>query len=111
MQRQPFSAELLRIDCKKEVENICVTLREGVLRRHKKKGLVVAISGGVDSSVVAALAVVACGKDKVLGLQMPERHSSSETLNLSRVIAQDLGIDSVQEDITEILEAAGCYRR
>jgi NAD+ synthase len=111
MQRRPFSAQLLRIDCKQEVEKICAVLRERVLRRYKKKGLVVGISGGVDSSVVAALAVLACGKDKVLGVQMPERHSSPETLGFSQLIARHLGIESVHEDITGILEAAGCYQR
>jgi NAD+ synthase len=111
MKLAPFSEELLRIDCKKEVAKIIVLLRERVLRQFKKKGLIVAISGGVDSSVVVALAVLACGKEKVLGLQMPERHSSSETLSLSQVIAKHLEIETVHEDISGMLEAAGCYRR
>jgi NAD+ synthase len=111
MKLAPFSEELLRIDCKEEVAKIIALLRERVLRQFKKKGLIVAISGGVDSSVVVALAVLACGKEKVLGLQMPERHSSSETLSLSQVIAKHLEIETVHEDISGILEAAGCYRR
>lgn len=111
MKLAPFSEELLRIDCKEELAKIIALLRERVLRQFKKKGLIVAISGGVDSSVVVALAVLACGKEKVLGLQMPERHSSSETLSLSQVIAKHLEIETVHEDISGILEAVGCYRR
>jgi NAD+ synthase len=111
MKLAPFSEALLRIDCKEEVAKIIALLRERVLRQFKKKGLIVAISGGVDSSVVVALAVLACSKEKVLGLQMPERHSSSETLSLSQVIAKHLEIETVHEDISGIPEAAGCYRR
>jgi NAD+ synthase len=110
MKPAPLSAELLRIDCRDEVAKIIDVLRERVLRQFRKKGLIVAISGGVDSSVVAALAVLACGKKQVLGLQLPERHSSSETLSLSKVIAKHLEIEALHEDISGILEAAGCYR-
>jgi NAD+ synthase len=60
---------------------------------------------------VAALCVAAFGKDRVFGLHMPERESSPETMMLSRLLAESLGIDSAIEDITPILEGAGCYRR
>jgi len=60
---------------------------------------------------VAALAVAALGKDHVFGLHMPERESSPETLGISRLMADSVGIASVEEDITPVLEAAGCYRR
>ena len=113
MKLAPFSEELLRIDCKEELAKIIALLRERVLRQFKKKGLIVAISGGVDSSVVVALAVLACGKEKVLGLQMPERHSSSETLSLSQVIAKHLEIETVHEDISGMARAGNpslCYQ-
>jgi len=42
---------------------------------------------------------------------MPERHSSSDTLSLSRQVADHLGIQAIHEDISEILDAVGCYRR
>ena len=110
MNRVPLSQEVLRIDCAQEVDRICAALRE-VLKRFRKRGLIVAISGGVDSSLVAALSVLACGKDKVVVLQLPERHSSPETLSLSRMIAEHLGIEAIYEDISGILEAVGCYQR
>ncbi|MGN6131712.1 MAG: NAD(+) synthase, partial [Nocardioidaceae bacterium] len=71
----------------------------------------VALSGGIDSSVVAALCVAALGKDRVFGLHMPERESSDDTLGYSRLVSDAFGIDSQLEEISPLLEAAGCYRR
>ena len=71
----------------------------------------VALSGGIDSSVVAALCVAAIGKDRVFGLHMPERDSSEDTLAFSTLVSDSLGIDSAVEDITPVLEAARCYER
>lgn len=111
MSTQPFSADLLQIDCAREVERIAAVMREQIVRGFKKKGVVVALSGGIDSSVVGALAVRAFGPERVLGLLMPERDSSPETLALSRDLTCHLGIEAVHEDITGILDAVGCYRR
>ena len=107
----PFCAESLRLECAHEAERICAVMSEHVLRRFKKKGVVVALSGGIDSSVVGALSVRALGRERVLGLLMPERDSGPETLPLSQQLASHLGIKTVHEDITGILEAVGCYRR
>jgi len=107
----PFSAKMLELDCAKETEAITQLLRELILKRFKKRGAVVALSGGIDSSVVGALCVRALGKERVLGLLMPEKDSAEETLELSRLIADHLEISTVHEDITAILEAVGCYRR
>ena len=80
----------------------------GTLRR---RGVVVALSGGVDSSVCAGLAARALGPARVLGLAMPERESDPRSLQLAREWANALGIELVVEDVTAILEAFGCYRR
>ena len=109
--KRPFSAEDLGLDCATETAKIGEVLHDIVLKRLRKRGVVVALSGGVDSSVVGALCVRALGKERVLGLLMPERDSAPETPSLGRLIADHLGIQTVHEDITEILEAAGCYRR
>ena len=70
---------LLAFDRDAEITRITGKIRE-LMRQHlKRRGLVVAISGGIDSSVCAALAVRALGADKVFGLLMPERDSSSGT--------------------------------
>jgi len=111
MPKPPFSPELLKLDCGREADRICAFLRETVFHRFKKKGLVVALSSGIDSSVVAGLAVRALGSERVFGLLMPERDSSSETLPLSRGLAEHLRIAFAHEDISPVLEAAGCYQR
>jgi len=104
-------SDLLDLDCEVEAGRIGSLLRETVLRRFRKKGVVVAMSGGIDSSVVAALSIGALGRERVFGLLMPERDSAEETLSLSRGLAQHLGIQFAHEDISPVLEAFGCYRR
>lgn len=106
---QRFSRESLAIDCDREVEEIARTLKETAIERFKRRGLVIGLSGGIDSSVACALCVKAVGPDRVLGLLMPERESSSETLRLSRLIADHLGVMTERKDISSILDAVGCY--
>jgi NAD+ synthase len=106
-----FSPSVLDLDAPSEIARIASAIRDQVLGQLRKRGAVVGLSGGIDSSVVAGLCVRALGKDKVLGLLMPERHSSGESLGLGRMVAEALGIEAIVEEITPVLEAAGCYRR
>ncbi len=110
MAERRLNTQIPKLDCAKEAERIAAMLRQTVLHRFRKKGVVAALSGGIDSSTVAALAVRALGKDRVLGLLMPEHDSSADTLSLSRQFAQHLGIEAIHEDISGILDAVGCYR-
>ncbi|HEX5000514.1 MAG TPA: NAD(+) synthase [Terriglobia bacterium] len=103
--------EALKLDAAAAVEEITGILRDQVQKDLKRRGAVVGLSGGIDSSVVAALSARALGKDKVLGLMMPERESSGESLSLGALVADSLGIPTLVEDITPMLDAAGCYRR
>ncbi len=105
-----ITRDVLRIDTAAEAERIVGWIRAAV-RKLKKRGAVVALSGGIDSSVVGALSVRALGPERVFGLLMPERDSSDETRRLGRKLVQHFGIDHVEEDITPILEASGCYLR
>lgn len=101
---------LLSFDRDAEINRITGKVRE-LMRQHlKRRGLVVAMSGGIDSSVCAALAVRALGPDKVFGLLMPEHDSSSESAAKGRLLAEHLGIRHTVEDIAPTLEAIGCYR-
>jgi len=106
-----LSKAMLELDADQEIKSICDTLRQQVARTFKKRGVVVALSGGIDSSVVGALCVQAFGKDKVFGLLMPEQDSASDTMDLSRVVADHLGIQYEAEVITPILKSVGCYER
>jgi NAD+ synthase len=105
--------EVLEIDCHKVASEIEASLRDTVQRRLRKRGAVVGISGGIDSSVVAALCARALGPERVLGLLMPEGESAahSESTELGRTLASALGIQCRLEDLTAQLEGAGCYRR
>ncbi len=101
----------LSIDPAAESERICAVLQRQVLRHLRRRGVVLGLSGGVDSSVVAALCVRAFGPDAVLGVLMPEQDSDPDSARLGRAVASWLGIDTALEDITPILIALGCYRR
>jgi NAD+ synthase len=107
---ETFGPDSLTIDAAFEVDRITKSLTE-YLSRTKRRGVIVALSGGIDSSVVAALCVRAIGNDRVFGLHMPERESSADTLDYSRLLAESLGIESRLEDISSLLDAAGCYQR
>ena len=92
-----------------EIDNITRRIRELLQKDLKKRGLVVAISGGVDSAVCAALAVQAVGAGKVFGLLLPEHDSSSQSISLGEQVAQQLGIEYQVQHIGPTLEAIGCY--
>jgi NAD+ synthase len=104
------SPNILRIDPVGETERIVAGIRNAV-RQLKRRGAVIGVSGGIDSSVVAYLCVRALGKERVLALLTPEDESSEDSLRLGRMVAQILGVRSVEEDISPILRAAQCYRR
>ena len=101
----------LAIDAERTVAEIETGLREVVHGTLRRKGAVVGVSGGIDSAVVAALCARAFGPERVCALLMPEADSAEETLPLSRLAAESQGIEPVVEDVTALLEAAGCYRR
>lgn len=102
---------LLEIDCNSVTNTICEWIRATVLGSLHRRGVVVGLSGGIDSSVCAALCVRALGAQKVQGLFMPERDSASDSLRLGRMVAESLGISALLEPIGAALEGAGCYQR
>jgi NAD+ synthase len=106
-----FSRDVLRIDAPSVAGAIEKTIREQVLGTLRRRGAVVGMSGGIDSSVVAALCARSLGAGRVVGLLMPERDSSGDALRLGRLLADHLGIRHVVEDIAPALEGLGCYAR
>lgn len=108
---ETFSADALRIDATGEVDRIARSMRDQVTRGLRRRGAVIGLSGGIDSTVSAALAVKAFGPAKVLAVLMPEKDSDPESLRLGREVAEWLGIEAVVEDIEPVLTASACYER
>jgi NAD+ synthase len=107
----PLSLAHLDLDAPAEIERLAKVIRDQVSQQLRRRGAVLGISGGIDSSVVAALCVRALGPKRVVGLLMPEAESSPDSLRLGRLLADSLGIETVLEDITPILKGARCYER
>ena len=103
------SVVLRDFDCAAEVEKICAGIKAS-LRKLRKRGTVVAISGGVDSSVTAALCVRAIGAGKVYGLLLPENDSSASSESLGLQLVSQLGVGYLVHDIGPALQAIGCYQ-
>jgi NAD+ synthase len=104
-------ADLLRIDPAAETERIVAWIRETVFNGLRRKGAVIGVSGGIDSTVVAFLCARALGNERVQVLFTPEAESSSDSLRLGRMVAELLNVRYVVEDITPVLTGARCYER
>lgn len=110
MTKVKLDAAVLNIDCAAEANRIAARMVEIVARQLHRRGVIIALSGGVDSSVCGALAVKAFGPKKVFGLLLPEKDSSSSSATLGQRVAEQLGISYKIENIGPTLEAIGCYR-
>src|SRR5881394_1309350 len=106
-----FSPDVLRIDPGTETFAIAETIRSQVLGVLRKRGTIVALSGGIDSSVVATLCANALGPSRVVALFMPERDTPDDARRLAEMMAGHLGILLVVNDVREALSAHGCYER
>ncbi len=106
-----FTKDSIKIDPAKEVEKITSKLREDVAKKLKKRGAVVGISGGIDSSVVLALCAKTFGPDRVLGVMMPENDSNPDSLELAKNLSAKYNTKYVIENMTEALAGFGCYDR
>lgn len=109
-QDAPAFTQALAIDPAAETDRIVAALREQ-LRGIRKRGLVLGLSGGIDSSISAALAARAVGHQNVLCVLMPESDSDPESLRLGHLVADTFGVEAVVEDIGPTLRAMGCYER
>ena len=94
----------LAIDCELARRWLVSFLKDEVVRRRGfKKGLV-GLSGGVDSSLTAFLAVAALGRDNVIGVRMPYRTSSRESLEHAQLVIDQLGIEALTVDISAAVD-------
>jgi len=102
--------DILKLDEAAEVARIATSMRQTLSQEIHRRGFVIAISGGVDSAVCAALCARAVGAKKVFGLLLPERDSSSQSVTRGKLVAEQLGIEYDIFDIAPVLDAYGCYR-
>ncbi|HLN22172.1 MAG TPA: NAD(+) synthase [Bacteroidales bacterium] len=110
--KKPFSRDILLLDNIESVtENICSKLKEDIYLNLQRKGGVIGMSGGVDSSVCVALAVRSLGADKVIGVMIPERDSSPESEEMALLLSSKFGVSAIKEVITPALEGFRCYER
>jgi NAD+ synthase len=106
-----FSKDSIKINPEVETENIVNKLRHDMTQKLKRRGAVVGISGGIDSSVVLALCAKAFGSKKVIGLMLPEKDSSADSTSLAIQLAEKFNIEYITEDLTEALAGFGVYKR
>lgn len=110
--REQFSREIIQLkDVELIVDKICFKLKEDVFQVLHRRGGVIGISGGIDSSVTLALAVRALGADNLLGVMLPEKDSSPESRILAQKLADKFGVKTIVEDISLALHGFQCYSR
>jgi len=106
-----FTKDSIKIDPAKEFEKISTKLRDDVTKKLKKRGAVVGISGGIDSSVVLAICAKTFGPERVLGVMLPENDSNPDSLELATKLAEKFNVKYIVENMTDALAGFGCYRR
>jgi len=106
-----FTKDSILIDEQAETNRLIRELRDTVAFKLKKRGAVVGVSGGIDSSVVLALCAKTFGSDKVLAVMMPEKDSSPESKNLATLLCEKFNVPYVLEDLTKAVKGFGCYKR
>lgn len=107
----PFSKNDIYIDAAAETERIIGEMRRIVGKDLNKRGGVIGISGGIDSSVCLALSAKAFAPERVLGITMPESDSNPISAVLARELALNLSVPYIVEDMTAALAGFGTYRR
>jgi len=109
---KPFSVDILKFEnIEEEAALISAKLKQDIFGTLKRKGAVIGISGGIDSSVTLALTVKALGAENVLGVMLPEKDSSPESKELALKLAERFNVKAIEEDITGALDGFKCYHR
>jgi NAD+ synthase len=106
-----FTMDSIYLDASAETQRLVAALKESVVSKLKKRGAVVGVSGGIDSSVVLALCAKTFGPEKVFAIMMPERDSSPESKELAVKLCEKFKVPYILEDITDAVNGFGCYRR
>jgi NAD+ synthase len=106
-----FTKDVLKIDAEKVAEQLAEFIRDKVRNYFHRRGIVIGLSGGVDSAVAATLSVRALGRERVHSLLLPERDSNPVSRQYGRLCAESLGITCDEIDITPVLESYGVYAK
>ncbi len=107
-----FTKDILNLtDIELTVDTICNNLKNDIQNVLRRKGGVIGISGGIDSSVTLALAVRALGTDKIQCLMLPETDSSPDSLELAKKLADKFQVQYEIEEISGALQGLNCYGR
>ncbi len=104
---RPFPPSVVA-PCPDELEEVYEALKTGLRDYANKNGFdktVIPLSGGLDSALVAVIAVDALGSNRVVGVTMPSHYTSPETLKDARCVAENLGIDFFSVPIRGIYDA------
>lgn len=110
--KKPFSQDIILLENVEEAVNeIVEKIRHDVVHVLKRNGVVLGISGGIDSSVCLALAARAFEADKILALILPEKDSSPVSEILATELSAKYDINTIREDITSALDGFRCYDR
>ncbi len=112
MSKPPFSKDILKIkNIEALADHLGNLLKEEIFFKYKRRGAVVGISGGIDSSVSMALAAKYLGPERVFGVMMPEKDSSPDSESMASKLAKKFGVEAVVENIRPALEGFKCYER
>jgi len=103
-----FNLDVLKIDPVQELDKLSEFI-VGQVNARRKRGVIVGLSGGIDSACIAAVAVHALGKEKVTGLVLPETESNPISSEYAIKHAQALGIEHRQIDITSTVDSVVKY--
>ena len=92
------------------VQSLQNFIHEQVYDNFRKRGIVIGISGGIDSAVAAKLCCDAIGKENVLGIILPEKESNPQSQEFATKYCEKLGIKYEIEDVTSILDSSKIYQ-
>ena len=99
----------MKIDPTKIAFSLGNFIREN-MEKLERDGVILGLSGGIDSAVVSVLCKEAVGSDKVLALIMPEKDSKRENVKDAQLLAKNLNLKTKLLDISPILKKMNVYR-
>ena len=104
-----FDLDVLKIDPLQEVEKLSKFIVNQVNFIFRRKGIIVGLSGGIDSACMASIAAHAMGNEKVFGLVLPEKESNPISKEFAIKHAQTLGINFKEIEITSTIDSVVSY--